>query len=188
MGNGDELLSDFGSALSCAATSKMMLHHTMPLVTFLHVDKSSQMNKVASRFRDVREIHINSVLTPDLDADADDEPEMNLDRNTVLRAVPFLANFPNLERVHFGGRASNGEAIGFDSTYVGEDERDNMESTNMLVDNLSGAFQLGSISNHLEVLGLRCVRSYAGTNDWNDGISTCEVCERACRSFPINQV
>ena len=54
---------DYQSVLSCAATSRAMLHDAMPLVKMLHIDRTVGMNAaLASRFRDVRVINLYWLL------------------------------------------------------------------------------------------------------------------------------
>lgn len=55
---------NFETILSCGATSRTLLHDAMPLLKTLRIDKPEQINlTVASRFRDIKEIHINSLFT-----------------------------------------------------------------------------------------------------------------------------
>jgi len=177
---------DYDTVLSCAATSKMLLRDAMPLVTILHIDRASQLNTLASRFRDVKEINIYSLLKHD--ETLIDKIYMTIDRNTVMRVLPFLSHFTNVERVYFGGRMPNGDIVGFDEATFDDEEEDN-EAGGMLIDMLSAAYHCGSIPRGLRVTGLRCTHSYDGTNHYSDeGISSCKVCKRACQSFPLDQV
>ena len=91
----------FETILSCGATCRTMLN-AMPLLTKLRIDKSSQMNlAVASRFRDITEIHINSLLKINVE---DEITDMYIDNESKMRVVPFLTRFDKLERVVFGGK------------------------------------------------------------------------------------
>eukprot|EP00984_Skeletonema_dohrnii_P038654 scaffold42159_cov244-Skeletonema_dohrnii-CCMP3373.AAC.1 len=105
--------------LTCGAVSRSFLHETMPIITTLRIDKSAQMNiAVASRFRDVTDIHINSLLKEDiLDEGSPDETRViDIDAETKLRFVPFISRFGALERVYFGGKNQRGENVeGFSS-------------------------------------------------------------------------
>ena len=91
-----------------------MLHETLPLLTKLHIDKSSELNlTVASRFRDIREIHINSLYDVTIEeAGTEDEcRDIYVDFETKIRLLPFLSRFDKLERVFFGGKDENGKEI-----------------------------------------------------------------------------
>jgi len=59
---------DYTTVLSCAATSKSFLH-AMPLITTLHIDKSSQINALYSRYRDVTVINICSLVYMESEGD-----------------------------------------------------------------------------------------------------------------------
>ena len=180
---------DYGSVLSCAATSRSMLRDVMPLVTMIHIEKSAEMNAMSSkRFRDVRDVNIYSLIRQEplpLPHDSD-YAESIVDRDTAMRAVPFLSRFPKLERVVFRGKKSNGDIFGFEDVYIDEDEMEN-EVGNTLIDLISASFHCQYFSKNLHLSGLRCLHSYLETND-GTGISGCKVCQRACRSFPLNQV
>jgi len=54
----------YESVLQTAVVSKSMLHEVMPLLTMLHINKSSQLyaGSIASRYRDVRDIYIYSLV------------------------------------------------------------------------------------------------------------------------------
>ena len=87
-----------------------MLHDTLPRLTKLRIDNSSQMNLiVASRFRDVKEIYINSLLTlNEVDVDFS---VIEIDLETKIWTVPFLCWLGKLERVAFGRKNKTGEDI-----------------------------------------------------------------------------
>ena len=54
---------DYQTVLSCALTSRVILHDAMPLVKTLHIDTALQMNiPLAARFRDVQHINLYSLL------------------------------------------------------------------------------------------------------------------------------
>ena len=180
---------DYKSVLSCAATSRSMIRDVMPLVTMIHIEKSAEMNALSSmRFRGVRDVNIYSLIRQDpLPLPHDPNyTESIVDRDTAMRAVPFLSRFPKLERVVFRGKKSNGDIIGFEDSYIDEDDMDN-EVGNTLIDLISASFQCQCFPKDLHLSGLRCLHSYPDTND-GTGISGCKVCQRACRSFPLNQV
>ncbi|KAL3810599.1 hypothetical protein ACHAXA_002463 [Cyclostephanos tholiformis] len=64
-----------------------------------------------------------------------------------------------------------------------DEDRDRMSH---LIDAFSGAFRARALSTKLLVLGLRCPRSFVGSNLFHE--STCETCITACRSFPLDSV
>ena len=106
----------FDNILSCCAVSRSMLHETMPLLTKIQIDKAAQMNlAVASRFRDVTDIHINSLLLREIHNEGmwDDEiTEVSFDFESRIRVLPFLFCFvKTLERVHFGAKDNRGNDI-----------------------------------------------------------------------------
>ena len=87
--------------MACGATCRSILHDAIPLLTTIHIDKSPQMNLVvASRFRDIKEIHINSLfeLTIEDEGTDDEYKDMSIDFDTKTSLVPFLAKFDSLER------------------------------------------------------------------------------------------
>jgi len=188
---------NFETVLACGATSRAILHDAMPLLKTLRIDKPEQINlTVASRFRDIKEIHINSLFTSHThDVGTEDErTNVEIDLESSVRIVHYLSRFSKLERVVFGGRDENGNIIegysavndyfseGDDGTYPNLAAR---ESMLIFLDQLSGAFRCGALNSNLRILGLCC----PDTNDKN-GMrgNNCEVCLRACRSFPLQSV
>lgn len=171
---------DYQSVLSFAATSKMLLHDAMPLVTAIHIDKSSQLNALASRFRDVQEVNIYSLLLPDADNDGDGEEDLTVDFGTRMRAMPFLCRFSKLKQVFFGGRLSSGEVIGFDRGHISRSLRKRVDT---LVDSMSEAYQSRLLPGDLCLLGLRCLRT-----SHRSGTSKCLSCQRACNKWPLETV
>ena len=179
----------FQSILSCSAVCRSMLHETLPLLTKLCIDKSSELHlTVAARFRDIREIQINSLLI----ASVVDEWKrtVSVDLETKVRLLPFLLRFEKLEIAHFGGKDETGNDIerftpacdyfsDGDEGYPNEGPRERMLS---LIDLLSGAFRCGALPKHLMISGLCCPDST------NRRSSDCEVCLRACDSFPLESV
>ena len=84
----------YETILSCAATCKSFLHDTMPLIKKLHINTSYQMNlTVAARYRDIREIHINSLMVwrPHIHSNC-----INVDFESSVRMVPFLSRFAHV--------------------------------------------------------------------------------------------
>ena len=169
--------------------------HTMPLLTKLCIDKSSQMNlAVTSRFRDITEIHINSLL--EVRVDEEGYPDMFIDNESKMRVVPFLSRFGKLDRVVFGGKNSNtGDDMGDDfaaadaffdyendESYPYESTRDKMFA---FLDMISGAFICGALPKHLKIAGLCCPDA---TDRHGFRSSSCEICLRACKSFPLQSV
>ena len=90
---------DYKSVLSCAATSKSFLH-AMPFITTLHIDKSSQLNALSSRYRDVTVVNIYSLFRVEGEGN---NTRIIVDAETVMKAVLFLSRFTKLEKVFFGG-------------------------------------------------------------------------------------
>jgi len=170
----------------------------MPLLKILRIDKPQQINlTVASRFRDIKEIHINSLFTSHThDIGTEDErTNVDIDLESSVRIVHYLSRFSKLERLVFGGRDENGNIIeGYSAVndYFSEGDADETypnlaarESMLIFLDQLSGAFRCGALNSALRILGLCC----PDTNDKN-GMrgNNCEVCLRACRSFPLQSV
>lgn len=164
-----------------------MLHDAIPRLTKLRIDKSSEINlTVAARFRDIREIHINSLLKATDDGDGG--RDVNVDLQTKIRVVPFLSRFDKLERVVFGGKDEDGKDVedfapAGDYFWEGDDIYPNEGPRERLVafiDLVSGAFQCGALPKHLKISGLCC--PYAT----NGGRDECETCLRACKSFALN--
>jgi hypothetical protein len=193
----------FDNILSCCAVSRSMLQETMPLLTKIQIDKAAQMNlAVASRFRDVTDIHINSLLLREIHNEGmgDDEiTDVNFDFESRIRILPFLFCFvKTLERVHFGAKDNRGNVIeGFSPTnayfweesdegYPYEAPRDLMMA---FIDSLSGAFICGAFPQHLQISGLCCpdINSY-WRNSGRNGHRQCSTCQRACKSFPLESV
>ena len=179
---------DYQSVLSCAATSKTILHDAMPLIKSLHIDNASEMNiLLAKRFRDVQNINLLSLLKGR--AEEGNMKKFQVDYDAIMKVVPFLSQFHNLGRVFLGGRKVNGEIVSFHRDHYYWNEGDNVnEATgrvHTLIDMISGAFRSsGGLLSNVKVMGLRCPYSNP-----NSQISTdCKVCKRACRSFPLNQV
>ena len=184
-----EFLS-FDMILTCGVVSHSMLHESMPLLTKLRIDKAAQMNlAVASRFRDITDIHINSLLSLEVQNEGtfDEFTDFSVNFGTRIRVVPFLSRFvQTLERVHFGGKDEEGKDIeGFapaaeyffeeDEGYPHEGPRESMLA---FIDMLSGAFQCGAFQN-LQISGLCCpnIRLRLGIQ--------CMTCRMACKSFPL---
>ena len=182
---------DYKSILSCAATSRSMLRDVMPLVTTISIENAEEMHAITStRLRDVREVNIYSLLRIVEHEEGDDHEdpdtiELMVDRDTAMRSVPFMSRFLKLERVFFGGKNSNGEVVGFNDGCIDEDATEN-EAGNTLIDLISSAFQSRFIPAELIIHGLRCIHSNTENNLGE--ISGCSVCQRACRSFPLDQV
>jgi len=185
----------FGDIVSCGAVSRSLLRETMPLLTLLRIDTASQMHLgVASRFRDVTDIHINSLLTEELiDAGGDEVRDIEVDIETRIKCIPFISRFlPTLERLHFGGKNEDGEDVeGFAPAdgyfFEGEDMYPNdgpWASMKAFIDMLSGAYGVVLFSSRLKISGLTC------PNNCNAmfGGGTCTTCQRACKSFPLESV
>jgi len=162
----------------------------------LRIDRSSQMNLVvASRFRDIKEIHINSLFELTIeDEDTDDEyKDMRIDFDTKISVVPFLAKFDSLERVVFGIKEENGhDTDGIspvdcyffegDEGYPNEGVREMMLS---LLDMFSGAYKVGALQKNIQISGLCCPDS---TDRQGMRGNNCSICTRACKHFPLESV
>ena len=181
----------FDDVLSCGATCRTMLHNAIPLLKEIRIDNAKQMNlTVASRFRDVKTIHINSLLSLVwIDGDDGQYTEVAIDLETKIRVVPFLSRLTSLERVHFGGKDEDGDMIDrfAPTTQNYTDSEDGIEGSRQGMSNfiteLSGAFAFGLLPNHLHISGLCCPELNQGMVD-ND----CKTCIRACKSFPLQSV
>ena len=171
---------DYDSVLSCAATSKMILRDAMPLVTSLHIEKSSQLNGLSARFRDVQVLNILSLVNV-REGHGD---SMKVNQRTAMSAVTFMSNFRKLGRVFLGGRDRDGDLVGFhdpNHSYNNEDE----QLIRNLMDQISYAFQSNFLSKNLCVQGLRCPKSL-GSGPLE--ISHCTSCQLACKTWPIQHV
>jgi len=162
----------------------------MPRLTTLHIDKSSQMNlAVLSRFRDIKTIHINTLLN----ATVDDGIDIYLTQEPLIRVVPFLSRITSLERVIFNVNdestevvmnfplASNGYFYAGDEQYPDEGSRESMLA---FLDHLSGAYRCGAFAKKLRISGICC----PDTNNADRRSANCETCLRACQSFPLKSV
>ena len=156
------LVLPFDDILSCSATCRTILNDALPLLEILRIDKATQMNlMIASRFRDIREIHINSLLeVMDENDDGDGWTCISLDVETKLRLLPFLSRFDMLERVVFEGKnRDNGDDVKYHATvdayfpddgdgYPDHAARDSMLA---LLDDMSGERSYGIHFNSLRV-------------------------------------
>lgn len=100
--------------LACSAVCRSLLHDTMPLLKTLRIDKASEINyTVASRFRDVREIQINSLLCLNTHEEGTihEFTDVGVDDETKMRLLPYLSRFDKLETVFFGGIGGVGQDI-----------------------------------------------------------------------------
>ena len=187
----------FDNILSCCVVSRSMLHETMPLLTKIEINKAAQMNlAVASRFRDVTDIHINSLLLRQVyeEGSWDEFSEIYFNLESRIRVLPFLFCFvKTLERVHFGAKDQLGNVIELfspaneyfcedsDEGYPYEAARDIMMA---FIDSLSGAFICGALPQHLQISGLCCPNN----SNYSDFSGQCGTCQRACKSFPLKSV
>ena len=161
---------DYSDVLSCAATSKALLHDAMPLVKMLHIGKATQMNAVTSRrLRDVAEINIFSLLV---------EEEVEVDQTTVDRFMAFLLQFNKLNKVFFGGRDSSGGITTLqkllEDTILSEASEDLIKR---MIDQISEGYSSRYFSNSMRVFGLTCLYS-----------QDCQSCVHACKTWPLEHV
>ncbi len=175
----------YDSLLQTAAVSRDMLTQVMPRVTMLHIDTSYQLHVgVCHRYRDVKDIYIYSLIKFGVDEFGDNEWEFDVD--TIPCLVPFLCKFTScLERVFLGGKQSrNGQVTvaGFIPEYfISSGDGQRMKN---LIDAISGAYKTGALGNNVWIAGLRCPRSRYRIYSSHG----CEVCQRACNSFPLKSV
>jgi len=153
------------------------------------MDKSSQLNlAVTSRFRDIREIHINSLYNLELDDEGG--TDVWIDMNTKIRLVPFLTRFVDLDRVVFWGRDDEGNYKSMADSYFFEGEegypnegpRDSLKA---FLDMISGAFDCNALRKDLKISGLVCPDA---SNSHGYRGNDCKTCVRACNSFPLQLV
>ena len=136
----------YESVLQTAAVSKSMLHEVMPLVTMLHVNKSSQLyaGSIAARYRDVRDIYIYSLIQHVGRTVGFPRGLSSVDEDTATRAIPFLCSFPKLERVFLGGQNVNRDdnVEGYMPTNDTDDEE--KEIMRNLINSFSAGFRSGA--------------------------------------------
>lgn len=184
----------FDTVLSCSATSRSILHNAIPQLETIHIDKAKQMNlTVAKRFRDITEIHINSLFKVTVEED-DDFLDMSIDMESKLRIIPFLLKFDKLDRVVFGGKdeADGSSITNFSSAacyfwegdegYPNDGPRDSMKA---FLDMMSGAFGCDALPKHLQISGLCCPDT---DNRGGNRSNNCQTCMRAVKSFPLQAV
>ena len=84
--------------LGAAYSRKSFLHDTMPLLKKLHINTSYQMDlRVAARYRDIREIHINSLMIENAQGHAGYTYNIiEVDFESTVRVVPFLSRFTHV--------------------------------------------------------------------------------------------
>ena len=182
---------DFTSVLIMTATSRTM-YDASPLVYELHITKSCQMHgSVARRFKDVQSIFVYSLVqqsfrfADDYDDDVSYDSELaawhcEVDYETCARAAPFLSAFTNLKQVYFGGTDIHSNLYQMvPYKYWAVDDVDSSKVRfSTLTDSLSAAFRCGTLPSFLELYGLICITRR----------DSCQVCTRACQSFPIKSV
>lgn len=189
------------TAVSLSRTCRAIYYEATPLVKTLSIQKATEMNHgVSRRFVGVRDVLIFSLMSSifvsdDDDDDDDDESDSgsddggiylrSIDFETSARAATFLYGFTKLKRVVFGGivKNINDESDGHLVTHtniafkniISEESWIQMSS---LIDSLSAAFRCDALPPNLEVKGLGCL----------EGEPECQVCIRACQSYPIRSV
>jgi hypothetical protein len=153
---------------------------------------------VASRFRDVTDIHINSLILRQIfnEGTYDEHANVSFDFESRIRVLPFLFCFvKTLERVHFGAKDNLGKVIeGFsivnewfypDNMGEGYPHESSWDILMAFIDSLSGAFICGALPQHLEISGLCCP---ASSDCFGHRNRDCTTCKRACKSFPLESV
>ena len=128
------------------------------------IDNSAQLNvTVAKRFRDIREIRINSLLSWNfVDTLEDVIKEVEVDLETTYRVVPFLSKFDMLEKVYFGVTdedenvtedfcTANGYFWEGDEGYPNDGSRERMLR---FIDTISIGCSSGALPKHLKISGL----------------------------------
>lgn len=150
---------------------------------------------VARRFRDVQEMHINSLLILAVqETGGMTFRDVHLHSESRMMVVPFLSRFDKLERVIFRGKGEDGNEL--ESFYpagarfsgrgmLGYPRGTPRERMLSLLDNLSSAFHCGAMPRNLEISGLCCPNcriSHRGARN------SCETCLRACKHFPLQSV
>ena len=182
--------------ISSSATCKT-IYKSLPLLTKLCIDKSSQLNiKVARRFRDIKEIRINCLLSSTVIDETEDGPlrEINLDFQSALRVISYLSQFDKLVNVSFGGTDADdgGKVIEKfcpadqyfwegDEMYPNEGSREEMFR---FLDNISIGYSSRALSKHVHISGLCC----PDTSNQRGGNRRCETCSLACKTFPLESV
>ena len=161
--------------LSLSCTCRAIYHDAVPLVTTLHITKPRQMDPFLSkRFTDIRDIYIYSLLNrqPDYKYDVDFE--------TSVRVATFLSNnFAKAERVFIVCISYGDPYIHWDTV---KNSADNRIKISNLIESFSTGFRSRALSPTLSIRGLRCLRLQSFSH--ND----CQVCRRACESFPLEAV
>ena len=192
---------EFSSVLPMTAASRTM-RDAASFVTEIHVDKSCQMHaSVARRFANVKRVFTHQ-LVRDLTEEEDDEleeDELNslfiVDRDTTMRTVPFISTFTSLETVCFGNWRVDSDYEYPYEPIVGMDfdETNEKGRFSALIDMFSYGFQSGILSSSLEIKGLYCPDFHVEpiklvTMMVSRNNRRCDICERACRSFPVSAV
>ena len=180
---------DFSSVLSLTATTRTMRDAT-PFVTELHINKSCQMHtSVGRRFRDVQTIYIYTLIQQIKNdfygrgyEDGDEDTLQEVDFETSTRALPFVSAFGNLKKIYFGGISVDKtwlySVVPFSKLNFLFDSFE--EQFSRLTDSISAGYRCGALRQSLEVRGLICPQ-YFRNNE-------CNVCRRACESFPVDSV
>jgi len=142
---------------------------------------------VASRFRDIKEMHINSLFKVTID---DGYTDFHVDTETKIRVMPFISRFDQLRTVSFWGKDDEGAIKAAVEGYFyegdGDSYPDEAPRPSMLafLDMISGGYICGILPKHLKLSGLCCPDARGNMGRSNN----CETCLRACKSFPLNSV
>jgi len=160
----------------CINYSRAMLYDALPLVTTLHIEKSSQLQigMISGCLRDVRSVSIYNLFY------TNGMGETDLDENIATRIVHFLSNrFPHLESITFWDMKDRLCPLNYHSRWKNADQR---SSIYHLLDTFTGAFTCKAIPPTLEIVGLSCPKKTRTST------RECKVCKRVCRSFPLERI
>lgn len=161
----------YDSLISCASTSRTILHDALPLVTTLHIEKASHLRIgiVSNHLRDVRTISICNLINEN------NVGGYVLDKDIATKSVFFLSKFPYLERVTFRGKG------GYRFNPLSSYNEDQMATLYHLLDSFSGAFDSNFLPQTLQIVGLHCPHRIGVR-------SNCKTCNRICSKFPFDRI
>ena len=153
-----------------------MLKDVLPLVTTLHIEKSSQLwtGTVSNHLRDVRSVSIYNLFSLSITGD------IELNEDIATKSIQFIiaSKFPHLESVTFWGKSSDNRlhSLNMSLTSINFIQRMRID---ILFYKLSGAFDCGHLPYNLQIIGLRCPRKCT---------NYCVACRRVCLKFPLESI